>query len=44
MTSQTLTTIVGDVIVVLGLVLNFLKTRQVGKAVTPATPPKPPST
>lgn len=38
MTSSVITTIVSDAIVVLGLVLNYLKTRSVSKAVTNQVP------
>lgn len=41
MTSTQLTNIIGDVIVILGLIVNYLKTRSVGKAITPAAPTPP---
>lgn len=40
-TSTQLTNIIGDVIVILGLIVNYLKTRSVGKAITPAAPTPP---
>lgn len=42
MNTQTWTTIISDAIVLLGVLLNYLKTRSVGKSIAAQTPPVQP--